>query len=567
MGPPLDLRLVPAAAGAWVAAVLVVVLPPRAATLAAVAVACAVVAVVLVAWRAHRAPDEARVGRLLRERVGQVVFVGVVVVAVCGATAAQLHARAAGGLAAHAVDRAVVRVEGTLRTAPAAMPSAWPGGEPRFRTVLQLGTVEVRGVRSDIAAQVVVLGGSAWEGLRTGAAVIASGRLLPAEPGAREVAVVVVSGEPTVVADPPAVWRATGQLRAGLRALAARLPGDAGALLPGMAVGDTSRLPDDLAAAMRTSGLTHLTAVSGAHFALVGAAALTCATLLGLARPVRAVATAVVLVGFVVLVEPSPSVLRAAAMGAIGLGGLVAGRPARAAPALGAAVILLLIADPWLARDVGFVLSVLATAALVLLAGPLAARWSRTGRTTAAHALAAPVAAQSVCAPVLLLLTPSISAYAVVANLLVAPAVAPATVVGLMAALLAPAWPQGALVLAQVAGAGCWWVGAVARAAAGLPGARVAWVGGAVGAALLGLATVAAFALLLGPREAGAGPVHTLAREPAAGLARGSSVAGWGRASHTTLVESDRPWRRTRHPCRDLLGRGAARARGARRRG
>ncbi|WP_147525136.1 ComEC/Rec2 family competence protein [Cellulomonas timonensis] len=556
----MDLRLVPAAAGAWGAAALVVALPPRVAALAAVVVACTVLAVVLVVLGLPR--------RLGADVIGHVVLVGVVVAAVCGATAAQLHARSAGGLAAHAVDRPVIRVEGTLRTAPVALPSAWPGGEPRVRIVLQLAEVEVRGVRSDVAAQVVVLGGPAWAGLRAGATVRAAGRLLPAEPAAREVAVIIVPAAPMGMADPPGLWRGTGQIRAGLGALAARLPGDAGALLPGMAVGDTSRLPDDLADAMRTSGLTHLTAVSGAHFALVGAAALTCATLLGLARPVRAAATAVLLAGFVVLVEPSPSVLRAAAMGAIGLGGLLVGRPSRALPALGAAVTLLLIADPWLAREVGFALSVLATAALVLLAGPLAAAWSRTGRTTVAHALAVPFAAQSVCAPVVLLLTPSVSAYAVVANLVVAPAVAPATVVGLMAALLAPAWPQGALVLAQVAGAGCWWVGAVARVAAALPGARVPWVGGVAGAALLGVATLAAFKLLLAPREPGPEPAgaRDSLREPS-GLEGGSSVAGWGSASHTTPHESDLARRLTRRPCRDLLGRGAARARGARLRG
>ena len=74
------------------------------------------------------------------------------------------------------------------------------------------------------------------------------------------------------------------------------------------------------------------------------------------------------LLGFVVLAGPSPSVVRAAAMGAVTLLALASGRPRAALPALGAAVCVLLLLDPGLARDAGFALSVLATAAIVLLA-------------------------------------------------------------------------------------------------------------------------------------------------------------------------------------------------------
>lgn len=555
----------PAAVGAWAAAALVVALPPAAAAWAAVVVTIALMGVLLLGTRAERGVAVA----------GQIVLVGAVMAVVCGAAAAQLHARASGGLAAHAAEQAAVSVQGVVRAAPVAMPSAWPGAEPRVRLVLQVDSVEARGVRTHVSAQVRVWGGPGWAGLRTGDEVAARGRLQPLDPSAREAAAMSVPGDPEVVAEPPAVLRATGRIRAGLGALADRLPGDAGALLPGMAVGDTSRLPDDLADAMRVSGLTHLTAVSGAHFVLVGAAALGCATVLGLARPFRAAATALVLTGFTVLVEPSPSVLRAAAMGAVGLAGLIAGRPARALPALGAAVVVLLVADPWLAREFGFVLSVLATAALVTLTGPLAERWSWMGSATAARALAAPFAAQSACAPVVLLLTPSVSTYAVAANLLVAPVVAPVTVVGLGAALLAPVWPPGALALAQVAGAGCWWVGAVARTAARAPGAQVAWAEGAMGAALLGVATLAALRLLLMPRADGPWPRPDTEGPRAphgagapetgpTGVAGRWSVAGWGSAPHTTLDESDLPRRRTRHSVRDSVVRGRARAGGAR---
>ena len=128
-------------------------------------------------------------------------------------------------------------------------------------------------------------------------------------------------------------------------------------------------------------------------------------------------------------------------------------------------------------------LSVLATGALVLLGGPLADRWAGTLGRPLATALALPVAAQLVCAPVILLLTPAVSLYAVPANVLAAPAVAPATVLGLAAGCVAPWWAAGAQVLALGAGAACWWIGAVGRVAAAAPGAQLAWLPGWTGAA------------------------------------------------------------------------------------
>ncbi len=85
------------------------------------------------------------------------------------------------------------------------------------------------------------------------------------------------------------------------------------------------------------------------------------------------------LVGFVVLCRPTPSVLRAAAMGAVTLLALALGRRRSAVPALCAAVLVLLLVDPALGGEPGFTLSVLATGALVLLAPGWAQRYAATG--------------------------------------------------------------------------------------------------------------------------------------------------------------------------------------------
>ncbi|WP_019699404.1 ComEC/Rec2 family competence protein, partial [Mycobacterium avium] len=82
---------------------------------------------------------------------------------------------------------------------------------------------------------------------------------------------------------------------------------------------------------------------------------------------------ALALVAFVVVVQPTASVLRAAVMGAIALAGMLTSRRRQAIPALAATVLVLLAVAPQLSVDVGFALSVLATAALVVLAPA----WSR----------------------------------------------------------------------------------------------------------------------------------------------------------------------------------------------
>ena len=109
---------------------------------------------------------------------------------------------------------------------------------------------------------------------------------------------------------------------------------------------------------------------------------------------------AVALLAFVIVVQPSASVLRAAVMGGITLLAVVSHRRRQAIPVLSASVIVLMIAAPELAVDVGFALSVSATAALVVVA-PV---WSRrlVGRgwpKPLADAVSVAVAAQLVTAP------------------------------------------------------------------------------------------------------------------------------------------------------------------------
>ena len=508
------MRLLPPAAAVWLAALVVVRVPWRAAAVGAlvclVGLACLVVLAVRRRWTrrrgtlwqpldGHLVPGPWVRPRPLHARTVPVVALCLVATAaVLGAGACQTAARDDGLLPVLARDGAAGRVEGVVVGEPTVLTPAWPGAPVRVRSVVAVDRVAAGGRTSGATGQLVVLGPSSWSAVRPGARVAAAGRLRPVEPGRRAVAIMLSGQAPAVLSAPPAPAAAATRFRDGVRSLAATLPGDAGALFSGVTIGDTAAIPDGLTAALRTSGLTHVTAVSGAHFALVAALVLALTSAVGLPRPGRVGVTIAVMAALVLVVQPSPSVLRAAAMGVVALLGVLLGRPHRAPAALGATVVLLLLADPWLAGEVGFVLSVLATGALVLLGGPLAERWSGVLGRPVATALALPVAAQLVCAPVILLLTPAVSLYAVPANVLAAPAVAPATVLGLAAGCVAPWWSDGAQVLALGAGAACWWIGAVGRVAAAAPGAQVSWLPGWTGAAVLAVAGGCAIRLLAG---------------------------------------------------------------------
>ena len=242
-------------------------------------------------------------------------------------------------------------------------------------------------------------------------------------------------GEPVAIADPDPWWRAAEAVRAALRASVRERPDDQRALVPALVVGDDARMDAALVDDFRTTGLTHLTAVSGTNLTLLVGFVLVLARWLGVrGRGLRAVAL-LGIGGFLLLARAEPSVVRAAAMGTVALVGLGSNGLRRGTRALGVAVVVLLVTDPWLASSVGFALSVLATAGILLLAPPWRDALARWLPRWAAEAIAVPAAAQLACTPVVAAISGQVSLVAVVANLVVAPAVAPATVLGLGAAL------------------------------------------------------------------------------------------------------------------------------------
>ncbi|MGW2827950.1 ComEC/Rec2 family competence protein [Streptomyces sp. NPDC001286] len=355
---------------------------------------------------------------------------------------------------------------------------------------------------------------SPWLELLPSTRVRVEARMAPALLGGDRVAGVLrVRGRaaPEVVGGPSGAQRFAGRLRAGLREATDGLPADARALLPGLVVGDTSRITPELDEAFKETDLAHTLAVSGSNLTIIlalligppGMAQLVerrgLAPRLGIPLRATAVLGGVLTLGFVIVCRPDPSVLRAAACGAVVLLALATGRRRSLIPALATAVLLLVLYDPWLARSYGFLLSVLATGALLTLAP----RWSEALRRhrippRLAEGLAAAAAAQALCAPVVAVLSARVSLVAVPCNLLAEVAVAPATVLGFAALATAPVVMPVAKALAWGAGWPAGWIAEIARTGAALPGGGVDWPGSWAGALLLALVTVAV--LLIGRR-------------------------------------------------------------------
>ncbi len=152
-----------------------------------------------------------------------------------------------------------------------------------------------------------------------------------------------------------------------------------------------------------------------------------------------------------ILTGCEPSVLRAGVMSGLALLGVLLGRPRSTWAILGAAVLILLLADPFLVASVGFQLSVAATVGMAALATPLSERFARRIPRWIALPLGTSLAAQLGVSPLLLYTFHQVPLVTIPANLLAFGAVAPALVLGLAAAAANPVFHPVAWILARLA--------------------------------------------------------------------------------------------------------------------
>ena len=225
-----------------------------------------------------------------------------------------------------------------------------------------------------------------------------------------------------------------GLLLGGLNDL---VPEPEAALGAGILLGVRSAIAPEINDAFATAGLTHVVAISGWNIAIV--AALVAAAAQPLAkRPggrwTTAAVAAATVGGYVLLTGASPSVVRAALMAAAMLVARLGGSRAHAASALALAALVMLLAAPPVLWDVGFQLSLLATAGLVWFGAPIERRlhrWPGWIREPVALTLAA----QLTTLPVILVNFERLSLVAPIANVLVVPFVPVAMLFSAIASL------------------------------------------------------------------------------------------------------------------------------------
>jgi len=232
-----------------------------------------------------------------------------------------------------------------------------------------------------------------------------------------------------------------------------------GALVAGFLIGDTRNLPDTDYEALRLAGLSHFVAVSGSNVALFLAAWWLATGPLGWGPRRRAAMGLLGIVVFAVVTRWEPSVIRASVMAGVVLIGRLAGVPVGPWAALGWAVAAVVGVSGGIVHDVGFQLSVAATAGILAGAPLFTGRRPRWVWVT----LGATLSAQAAVAPLLLHHFGTIPLFAPVTNLIAAPLVAASTSVGGVGAIVGST---------PVVGAGAWLahlVLVVARHAAGFP--------------------------------------------------------------------------------------------------
>jgi competence protein ComEC len=470
---PLDVRLVPAALTSWIVTAAGTVWPVG----RVFAVCCVMLAAVSGAllWYAAR-----RRGRSARLRS---ISAGLVAIGVVGAGFGLAIALRADTVNRHPITAAFGTAVPVTVT-PSETARSLGQGRLMFRATLQ----RLRG--DEMSGRVVVFARASDFGeVMVGQPVRFTARISHPSRHDLTVAVLNATGRPTL-GRASAVQQAAHTVRSRfVAAVRGVLPPQQAAMLPALVLGDTSAVAAVTSREFRAAGMTHLTAVSGANVTIVCGAVLFSARLIG--PRVAVLLAAVALVAFVIVVQPTASVLRAAVMGAIALAGILSSRRRQAIPALSTTVLVLMAFAPHLAVDVGFALSVLATAALVVIA-PL---WSRrlVGRgcpKPLADAVAVAWAAHVVTAPLVAAISGRFSLVAAAANLAAAAVIAPITVLGSAAAVLCIPWPAAAQLLIRFTGPEVWWVLSVAHWSAGIPAATVPVPAGVPGVLVVGGVTV-----------------------------------------------------------------------------
>ena len=344
--------------------------------------------------------------------------------------------------------------------------------------------------------------------------------------------------------------------RAAAHALTSRLPAEHAAVARGLVMGDRGGLDAADRESWADAGLAHLLAVSGMHVTMVvvvisGALRFCAARVPGLVERWSLLALAAVgalpaALLFCAWSASPASAVRATLMGSVGLVGAILGRPARAVEALAFTGLAMLVDQPLLLHDAGFVLSMAAVGSL--LAAPrlkvdAAERLARPGprlllrlRRMVVLGVVASVAATLAALPITAVFFGRVSLVAPATNLAAVPIGATlATPLALALVIIAPVAPRCADGLAVPLRWLLHWLLAIVHFGEKWPGATVAIAAPRPHELVMyGVALSAAFAALRSPRRRARFAVVCLAG--GVGLAA-TTMSRWLDARRTTELE------------------------------
>lgn len=149
---------------------------------------------------------------------------------------------------------------------------------------------------------------------------------------------------------------------------------DHGGFVSGLLIGRKSDIPDSVKTSFRYLGISHVLSVSGLHLAILAGTLIMFLKALTVPRGVRYLMTVGFIIFFILLTGSPPSVIRSGIMLILLLSAEVLGRDYDPITALAIAAFVIVLFSPNAIYDAGFILSVSATAGIVLLGTPIT-RW------------------------------------------------------------------------------------------------------------------------------------------------------------------------------------------------
>jgi len=145
----------------------------------------------------------------------------------------------------------------------------------------------------------------------------------------------------------------------------------AGAVLEALLLGEDGRLDEATIENLQKTGLYHLFAISGGHIAILNVLLFSLFRLVRMSPRASRLALAAFLVFYTILIEGSPSVLRATFMTLAYLAGRLLWKDVHVLNTISASALFLLLINPSSLFDAGFQLTYVATLSIILFTPPL----------------------------------------------------------------------------------------------------------------------------------------------------------------------------------------------------